>query len=117
MTNEDKFSNWLQQELSSRKWDQAELTRYGGVTASQVSRIIAGQRKPGVGACRAIATALGLPPEEIFRHAGLLPRSKKLPEGGEELLHYYAELSADDRQRAIAIVRALWELTVNKMRQ
>lgn len=81
MTHEEKFSEWLQQELSCRKWDQAELTRYGGVTASQVSRIIAGQRKPGAAACRAFAKVLGLPPEDIFRHAGLLPRSRKFPEG------------------------------------
>jgi len=103
------FGKWLEDELLRRKWDQSQLLRYGGLTSGQVSRIISGERKSGPTACLVIAKALGLPPEEVFRKAGLLPPAREPVEGTEELVHYFAQIDPDDRARLLVIARALWE--------
>lgn len=109
MVTNEEFSAWLQQEIAKRGWDQAELARRSKITPGQVSHILSGDRKPGSTACRGIARALQLPPEEVFRHAGLLPMAHKTPEGIEELQFYYREMNAEDRKRLLMIARTLYK--------
>lgn len=103
------FIDWLQQELQKRGWNQAELARRSGTTTAQISRIMTGEQSPGPEVGRKIARALRVPPEEVFRHAGLLPPTPKQLEGAEELLYHYASLSEDDRKRLLIIARSLHE--------
>lgn len=70
---EADFSTWLQDQLNERGWDQADLVRRSGVSQSQVSRIMTGMRKPGPEVSRAIARALHITSDEVFRVAGILP--------------------------------------------
>lgn len=67
------FPEWLNDELQQRGWTQADLARKSGLTTAGISRILSGQRDPGPEALIAIAEALKLPPEHVFRKAGLLP--------------------------------------------
>lgn len=69
-----EFTLWLQVELNKRGWDQAELARRSGITKAQISRVLVGERSAGVDFCIAIARALGLPREEVFRARGWLLR-------------------------------------------
>jgi transcriptional regulator with XRE-family HTH domain len=74
------FISWLQSELDTRGWEQGEIAKRaqaGGFTlsATQVSRILNGTREAGPDACIAIAYALGLPREEVFRARGWLRRT------------------------------------------
>jgi len=73
MTPNTDFTEWLTNELTVKGWDQAELSRRSGITTAHISRIMTGQRHPGSDALSGIARALRLPPEDVFRRAGLLP--------------------------------------------
>jgi transcriptional regulator with XRE-family HTH domain len=67
------FTEWLEQELKNREWRPADLAREARLGDATLSRIINGVRNPGASVCRAIAAAFVIPPEEVFRHAELLP--------------------------------------------
>ncbi|MHB9132901.1 MAG: helix-turn-helix domain-containing protein [Armatimonadota bacterium] len=103
------FGKWLAEELRQRRWDQLEIRRQGGLTSAQISRIISGERKPGPTACVVIARALGLPPEEVFRRAGLLPPAREPVEGTRDLVYLFEHLDEEDRQRLLLIARVFWE--------
>lgn len=108
MTTHEDFSAWLQAELDARGWDQAELARRSQTTTALISRMISGERLPGAVVARRLARALSLAPEEVFRRAGLLPRTGPKPEGLEELAYLYTEMSDEDRDRLLAVARAFF---------
>lgn len=68
-----EFTDWLQDELRRRGWEQADLVKRSGMSQSQISRIMNGMRRPGPEAMTNIARALHVPTDEAFRRAGLLP--------------------------------------------
>ena len=70
MTN---FPDWLVAELEKRSMSPAELARSSQKASAVISRILNGERSPAPETLEAIARALKLPPEEVFRAAGLLP--------------------------------------------
>lgn len=53
--------------------NQSELSRLSGVSRGAISHLINGTRKPGPDVLKSIAGALHLPPDEVFRAAGILP--------------------------------------------
>jgi hypothetical protein len=69
-----------------------------------LSRVRAGAA-PSWGACRAVAGALDLPPEQVFRQAGLLPPISPEQSEYEEFRHLLARLSSEDRQELLEIAR------------
>jgi transcriptional regulator with XRE-family HTH domain len=69
----ENFRIWLEDQLRQRGWKQADLIRLTGLDPSTVSNILNGKRRVGPEACKSIARALGLPPEQVYRVAGLLP--------------------------------------------
>ena len=86
------FVNWLLDEMNSRGWTNSELARRAGVVQSTISLTISGKSKPGPDLCSGIARALHIPPEIVFRHAGLLPPLPS-PDGDyTELLSYMRRL-------------------------
>ena len=111
MATYDEFAEWLRQEMQTRGWDQAKLARCSQTTTALISRMLSGERRPGAVVARRLARALHLAPEEIFRRAGLLPRTLPQPPGLEELVHLYGELTDEDRQRLIMIARSFRSLT------
>jgi transcriptional regulator with XRE-family HTH domain len=86
--SEMTFTEWIEQELESREWRQANLARVMGASEGMVSMVLRGERKPGPDFCNGIAKAFGIPPEEVFRMAGLLPA---LPEQDDELARQLVE--------------------------
>jgi transcriptional regulator with XRE-family HTH domain len=90
-----KFSNWLDEELKSKNWSHAELARHAGVHQSTISMIYSGQRGVGPELINAIAHALKLPPETVFRAAGLLPSAPTIPDD----LSYYVNALSDAQLR------------------
>ncbi len=99
MTMANDFVTWLSKEMEDRGWNNSELARRAGLVPSAVSQVIAGNRGTGPEFCRSVARAFHLPPELVFRKAGLLP---PLP-GPEtdvtfgELLDVVRNLSVEDR--------------------
>ena len=97
------FVTWLTNEMETRGWSNSELARRAGLVPSAVSQVITGSRRPGPDFCRSVAQALVLPPETVFRMAGLLPA---LPGPIEdvtfgELLDVVRNLSAGEREEVL----------------
>lgn len=70
---EEDFIDWLNAELAGRAWTLSELARRVGITSSAMSKITNRQNQPSFETCIGIAQALGYPPEQVLRKAGLLP--------------------------------------------
>ena len=107
MGNLIEFAKWLESALSLRGWSAADLARFSGVAPAQISRILNGERGVGPDSCIAIARAFELPPEDIFRRAGLLP---ELPAGSDarylqELRDLMGRLSVEEREDILAYVK------------
>ncbi len=100
-----EFSDWLLEELNKREWNQADLVRKSKLKSSTLSRLITGQRNPGKKTAKAIALALGYPPEYIFRLAGILPPERETDPTEEELIYLYGTLTESERQEALDWLR------------
>jgi transcriptional regulator with XRE-family HTH domain len=72
-TMENDFVTWLNTELQSRGWSNAELARRADIAPSAISMVLSGTREPSADFCIAVANALHRPVEEALYAAGLLP--------------------------------------------
>src|SRR3990167_5968829 len=84
-----EFSEWLNQELESRNLKPADLAKKANISQSTISMIVSGQRGPGTEFCLAIAEAFKLPPEDVFRRAGLLPHKSEPDAETREAAHLF----------------------------
>lgn len=110
MANTD-FSEWLLTEIESRGLSYSEVARRGGLSHARISQVISGSN-PGADFCTSIARALDLPPERVFRIAGLLPPriiGGEHPEQKAQLLDYFEALDERGRDTALAMLRTLYE--------
>jgi transcriptional regulator with XRE-family HTH domain len=98
------FVAWLETELAQRRWSYNQLARRAGISHSMLSRVRAGAI-PSWSACHAIAGAFDLPPEQVFRQAGLLEPIPNEQAEYEELRRLLSQLSAEDRQELLEIAR------------
>lgn len=96
------FARWLDSELKKRRWTKADLARASELSQTAIGQVFSDKRKPGPDLCNAIAGALDLPPETVFRKAGLLP---ELPEDDEkflsETIEAFKRLTIEQRQIAL----------------
>lgn len=76
---------------------QSDLARATGITTAQMSRIISGERNAGKETILNIAHALKLPPETVFRAAGLLPPQSPETELISRIVHLTSELPEEDQ--------------------
>lgn len=108
--NENGFITWLDEELAQRNWRPADLARASGIASSSLSHIYAGTRNIGPEIATAIATALDLSPEYVFRKAGLLPeaRAPDRDPSFQEILEIMRGMTADERREVVdyALFRA-----------
>jgi len=102
-----EFQDWLVEQLNLKGWNQAKLASRAGVTRTAISDIISGRRNAGSELCTAIAHALNLPPEEVFRAAGLLPPAPAHTEQTQELLYFFDQLDDHDRKTILDLARFL----------
>lgn len=103
----EEFAQWLQTELKKRGLTQAELARRAKISRGALNNVLNGARRPGPHLCSAIAEALNMPPEAVFRKANLLPGKPETNERIDELLRIVAKLSPDDQIRVLALAKAL----------
>lgn len=102
------FSEWLQGEMTARDLSQSELARLAGVTRSAINGVVTGARGPGRDLCVGIARAFKIPPEEVFRIAGLLPPAKS-NDRVDRLIYQIEELDEEDQATIETFVGALVE--------
>lgn len=107
MASAEEFREWLTGELKGRGWSVSELARRSKLNQSHLLRILSGERNPGPHVCQGLSRALGIPPEEVMRRAGLLPRPRRLDAKFDELKHYFLGLPEEDQERVLVFVRAL----------
>ncbi|MCJ7532270.1 MAG: helix-turn-helix transcriptional regulator [Anaerolineales bacterium] len=75
--------------MDKKGWGQRELARQAKVSQGSIGNVIRGDRQPGPDLCHAIARALKLPPEAVFRAAGILPEVNQDAPGLEEFIYIY----------------------------
>ena len=103
----NKFSVWLQQEIDTRGWNQAELHRKSGLSRTIISDVLSGKVSPGFDFCVAIGQAFHLPGDQVLRLAGLLPPVPAKTEQHEKLLYMYDQLNKQDQETVLSMMRFL----------
>jgi transcriptional regulator with XRE-family HTH domain len=104
---ETSFIDWLNLELQRRDWTQADLSQKSGITQGAISKVINGQRKPGVDFCDGIAHAFKYPSDRVMRAAGLLPQIKTKGPTLEEINHKLTFLPPDKQQMILDLIDSL----------
>lgn len=105
MLSVDNFGTWLVAELEQRDLSQSDLARMSGLSRGTLSNMISGVRGRGPDSIMAIAKALKLPPEQVFRAAGILPPDKKINENIETIIHEVENLPPQDQAEILSYIR------------
>jgi transcriptional regulator with XRE-family HTH domain len=104
----ESFGEWLQEELKKRKWRQADLARAAHLDTAVISNLVNNKRGPGEETCKAIAHAFVLPPENVFRAAGLLPLLPSIEDARKEIMNYkFDELTPEQQDDVIFYIEYL----------
>lgn len=98
------FVEWLNHELEERGWSRSEAARRGEFSSSMLDKVIGGFAQPGLDFCRGIARAFGVPLEEVFRRAGILPDIVELPDGARDWGRRLMAFSDVDRAQVIVMM-------------
>jgi len=106
----NSFASWLNKELDEQSWTQSELARRAGLSRGTLSNITSGSKGIGEETCRAIARAFNIPPETVFRAAGILPNHPGTDEDFEELKHLFSQMTDEEQLEFLAIGRVKIEL-------
>ena len=109
-----KFTTWLDMELDKRHWNHSELARQINMTEAAISHVFTDnkshKRNPGPDMCKAIAEALGLPPEIVYRQAGLLPAEIENPPNFDELKYWFTQMTDEEQEMFLAQGRLTIEI-------
>jgi len=103
--------DWLKSELKKRGWSSRELAGRAGLSSGSIAHVLRGERGAGFDVCSGIARALELPPEEIYRLAGLLPRLEAGTEADptiQAVLDRLKYLTPEERQEALNLVDVVY---------
>jgi transcriptional regulator with XRE-family HTH domain len=98
------FVDWLDRELAERGWNDHQLAGRAGISHSVISKARRGTA-PRWDACAAIAGALNIPADLVFRQAGLLPPLPDEETALVELRLLLPQLSPRDRLELVQIAR------------
>lgn len=102
-----EFTDFIQSEMKKRGWSQADLARQTGMTTGGVSMLLNQTRKPSSDTLLILAQTFHMPPEKIFRKAGLLPEISEDAEGKEELDYLFNTLSEEGKNDLLIYARFL----------
>ena len=103
----DDLASWLRQEVETRGWSLREMARRAGVSHTAIINVANGRTRPGASFCLKIARALGVPPEEVYRRAGLLPPTPAESASLLEANFLFAQLSESEQETVLTMMRAL----------
>jgi len=109
MANDVLFSEWLNEQLQRKQWTQAHLARASGLAPSTIYKYMNSKtRRPSPASCVAIANALGISRETIFKAAKISSTEPEYPEQND-LNMVVAQLADRDRQEILALARVKLE--------
>lgn len=103
------FTDWLLKQLRKENWSQADLARASGLTTAAISKYVSG-RIPDKDALREIARAFKLPPETVFRAAGILPQQSEESELSKELQYFVEQLPMEIQEEVLEYVKMRFNL-------
>ena len=95
---ENEFSTWLIDELKKRDWNQSDLALRSGISQGAISKVLLGQRNPGIDFCNGIAKALRVPKTRVMELAGLLPRKNGEIQEADDLIVLFNSLSNNSKK-------------------
>ena len=95
------FVKWLEEEMRGRGMSQADLAREAHVSRGAIGNVLRGERNPGKDLLTAIAEGLKLPPETVFRMAGVLPPEQD-DSRIEKIKYYMAALDDVEKNDVVA---------------
>jgi transcriptional regulator with XRE-family HTH domain len=108
MILDNKFSDWLQSELDKRQWSQAELAYSAGISRAVINKLLNKKTYPQPDTLQAIARALKIPVESIYRVAGLLPEESETEAFTAEIVHKLQLIKNPKRRKtALRLLEAL----------
>jgi len=99
----EKFASWLEDELAARNWKPADLAARANVAQATISNILNSNREVGYKTALAIARALNVPPDYVFREAGILPPSPGTERDPtfQEIVDIMRNLPPEERQEVL----------------
>lgn len=100
------FADWLTEQMNKKKWSNADLANAAGINRQVVWGWLNRGKQPTKEMLQAVAKALGIPIEQVYRAADILPPIKEddewieriknsvdqLPPEQKELVYEYAEM-------------------------
>lgn len=104
------FVDWLLEEMNKQGLSQAALAKKAHVSRAAISNLINGARGAGRDLLVSIARGLGLPPETVFRAAGLFPASPDIDEDYENLKYMFEQMSQKEKEEFLAYGRLKLDL-------
>ena len=111
------FADWLQAEIDKRDWSQSDCARACDLNRAVINKLLNGKCKPQPPTLMALARGLKLPPETIYRAAGLLPPSTDGDEATREVVYILNPLQSPQRRAtAIMLLKALVAEEENQLR-
>lgn len=102
----ENIADYIKAELERKGWSQARLAKASKLDSAVISNIVNEKRGMGWESARAIADALNIPPETMFRKAGLLPPVPTKTEQSEQLLYLFNQLPQNEKDRLIHHIEA-----------
>lgn len=105
----DELASWIRREAETRGWSLREVARCAGVSHTAIINVANGRTRPGAHFCLRIAQALHVPPEEVYRRAGLLPPVSAESAALLEANFLFAQLSDNEQETVLTMMRALAE--------
>jgi transcriptional regulator with XRE-family HTH domain len=106
ITMDMSFIKWLEAEMRARELSISEMARRSGVSQSAISLVLKGDRNPGTAFCDGVAIAFKIPPDTVYRMAGLLPSKPNADETVTEIEHIYHQLTDDNRTDLLDYARS-----------
>ena len=105
----DNFVAWLNAEMEKRGWSLQLVAGRIGVSHTAMANIANGCTRPSADVCQRIALVFHVPPEEVFRRAGLLPPDLREMTVLREVAHFLRQLSPEQQDATLTFVRTLVE--------
>ena len=99
------FSEWITEQINERGWKKSELAKRSGLDRSYTFQIIAGKRRPGAVACRAISKGLDVPEVTVFRQIGYLTEDPVIDPSVETFITILSQLSEEDQSELLEIAK------------
>jgi transcriptional regulator with XRE-family HTH domain len=102
------FSGWLTNIMIERKLTASEVARKSKKAPAVIGRILNNERNPAPETIAAICNGLGIPVEEGYRAAGLLPQRPQTDEATERGKHTLENYKRPEtRERALEYLEFL----------